>query len=207
MPFQFSTQVDYEKAGVRFKVALNQAPGDSNARLEVTTEALATGQPLAMNHATAPAVHDFARGYARWLGGKGVRAEKTDESVAGVTMRPFSSAGLLQIAHDAVDMIDQRFPNYEASVIGSGTYSDIVCRKSDGVAYLLLNRPETYNAKRGITMDEMAHALLDAAGDNSVRVVVISSAGPNGFCTGNDQSYDPSEAHEGLPYETDERTT
>ena len=55
----------------------------------------------------------------------------------------------------------------------------------------MINRPETYNAKRGITMDEIATALLDAADDNSIRVVVISGAGPNGFCTGNDQSYDP----------------
>ena len=59
------------------------------------------------------------------------------------------------------------------------------------MAWLTINRPETYNAKRGITMNEMADALLDAAGDDSVRVVVISGAGPNGFCTGNDQSYDP----------------
>ncbi|MSP23042.1 MAG: hypothetical protein EXR66_08595 [Dehalococcoidia bacterium] len=192
MVFQFNTQVDYEKAGVRFKIALDQAAGESAATLKVTAEELATRRPLAMNHATAPAVHDFTRGYARWLGSKGIRAEKTDEAVTGVTTRPVTSVDLLQIAHDAVDMIDQRFPNYEASVIGSGAYSDIVYKKSDGVAWLTLNRPETYNAKRGITMDEMAHALLDAAGDSSVRVVVISGAGPNGFCTGNDQSYDPS---------------
>lgn len=192
MEFRFNTQVEYEKAGVRFKIALNQAPGDSAAKLELSAEDLANGRPLAMNHQTAPAVHDFTRGLARWLGTKGVRAEKTDEAVNGSTVRPFTSAGLLQVAHDTVDMIDQRFPNYEASVIGSGTYSDIVYKKSDGVAWLTINRPETFNAKRGITMDEMAHALLDAAGDSSVRVVVISGAGPNGFCTGNDQSYDPS---------------
>ena len=42
----------------------------------------------------------------------------------------------------------------------------------------MLNRPETFNAKRGITMDEMADSLLDAAGDSSIRVVVISGAGP-----------------------------
>jgi dihydroxynaphthoic acid synthetase len=96
------------------------------------------------------------------------------------------------VAHDTVDMIDQRFANYEGSVLGSGAYSDIVYKKADGVARLLINRPETFNAKRGITMDEMAQALLDAANDSSIRVVVISGAGPNGFCTGNDQSYDPS---------------
>jgi 2-ketocyclohexanecarboxyl-CoA hydrolase len=44
-------------------------------------------------------------------------------------------------------------------------------------------------------MDEMATCLLDAAGDSGIRVVVISGAGPNGFCTGNDQSYDPELEH------------
>ena len=39
-------------------------------------------------------------------------------------------------------------------------------------------------------MTEMADALMDAAGDGSIRAVVISGSGPNGFCTGNDQSYD-----------------
>ena len=57
-------------------------------------------------------------------------------------------------------MIEQRFSNYTGPVIGSDGYSDVVYEKRDGVARLLLNRPETFNAKRGITMDEMAHALL-----------------------------------------------
>ncbi len=88
-------------------------------------------------------------------------------------------------------MVDQRFSNYLGPIIGSNDYSDIVFEKRDGVAWLMLNRPETYNAKRGITMNEMADALLDAANTADIRVVVISGAGPNGFCTGNDQSYDP----------------
>ena len=190
--FHFDTQVEYETAGVRFNVGLHQPKGETEATLTVTADDLAAGKQLALNHQTSPAAHDFTRGYARWLGSKGVRAEKTDEAVRGVTVRAMSSADLLGIAQGAVDMIDQRFPNYTASVLGSSGYSDITYRKDDGVAWLMINRPETYNAKRGITMDEMAHALLDAAGDNSVRVVVISGAGPNGFCTGNDQSYDPS---------------
>lgn len=137
-------------------------------------------------------MHDFARGYSRWLATKGIHAEKTDEGVNGQTSRSLSAAQLLEAAYDATDMIDQRFSNYEASVIGRGSPSDIVYKKADGVAWLTINRPETFNAKRGITMDEMATALLDAGADNSVRVVVIAGAGPNGFCTGNDQSYDPS---------------
>ena len=192
MAFHLDTQAEYERAGVRFRLGLHQPLGEAAATLTVTVDDLASGQPLALNHQTAPAVHDFTRGYARWLGTKGVRAEKSDQAVSGVTVRAMSGAELLQVAHDAADMIDQRFPHYTASVVGASGYSDIVYSKDDGVARLMINRPETFNAKRGITMDEMAHALLDAASDNSVRVVVISGAGPNGFCTGNDQSYDPS---------------
>ena len=75
--------------------------------------------------------------------------------------------------------------------MGGNGYSDIIYEKRDSAAWLMINRPETFNAKRGITMTEMADALLDAAGDSSIRAVVLSGAGPNGFCTGNDQSYDP----------------
>ncbi len=151
---------------------------------------------MPFNHQACPAVHDFTRGYARWLGTKGVRSTRGDNEISGAARASFSAAQLLQVAHDAVDMIDQRFPNYKSPIIGSNGYSDVIYEKGDGVAWLMLNRPETYNAKRGITMDEMADALLDAAGDSSIRAVVISGAGPNGFCTGNDQSYDPSLEHE-----------
>ena len=99
------------------------------------------------------------------------------------------------MAHQAIDMIDQKFSGYRENVVDAPRYSDIVFEKRDGVAWLMLNRPETFNAKRGVTMDEMADALLDAAGDNDIRAVVLSGAGPNGFCTGNDQSYDPSEEY------------
>ena len=154
---------------------------------------LATGARLPLKHDVCAAVHDFTRGYARWLGTKGIRAGCGEDAVTGAARDGLSAAELLQLAHDAVDMIDQRFAHYRTNVIGSAGYSDIVFEKRDGVAWLMLNRPETFNAKRGITMDEMSAALLDAAGDNDVRAVVISGAGPNGFCTGNDQSYDPSE--------------
>ena len=190
--FQFEASVDYPDAGVRFNVSLTRAPGSGEPQFKLTVDDMATGRPVAFNHQVSPAVHDFTRGYTRWLATKGIRAARGEADISGPARRDASAAQLIQAVHDAVDMIDQRFSNYRGPVVGSEGYSDIVFEKRDGVAYLLLNRPETYNAKRGITMNEMADALLDAAGDDSIRVAVISGAGPNGFCTGNDQSYDPS---------------
>ncbi len=69
-------------------------------------------------------------------------------------------------------------------------YADILYSKEDGIALVTINRPEVYNAIRGRTSDEMASALEDAAGDESVRVVVIAGSGPNAFCSGRDQGED-----------------
>ena len=191
--FDFQTAVAYETAGVRFNMSLS-APSDTEvAMFTLSVEDLATGGRVPFDHEACPAVHDFTRGYARWLATTGIRASRGEDAITGVARDGLSAAELLQIAHAAVDMIDQRFTHYQTKVIESADYSDIVFAKRDGVAWLMLNRPETFNAKRGITMDEMSTALLDAAGDNDIRAVVISGAGPNGFCTGNDQSYDPSQ--------------
>ncbi len=66
-------------------------------------------------------------------------------------------------------------------------FTDIVYRQEDGVAWLTINRPEVYNAIRGQTSDEMVEVLQDIAADGSIRVAVISGAGPNAFSSGRDQ--------------------
>ena len=189
------TSASYQTAGVRFNLSLTTPPGGDQAQFSITVDDLATGQRLPFSHQACPAVHDFTRGFARWLGTKGFRATRNDDEIVAAARAELTPAQLIQGFRDALDMVDQKFSNYLSPIVGpnmgSDSYSDVVYRKEDGVAWLLLNRPETYNAKRGITMDEMADSLLDAAGDSSIRVVVISGAGPNGFCTGNDQSYDP----------------
>ena len=190
--FEFRTATAYDPAGVRFNVAITAPPDGSEGAFTLTVDDVASGDRVALNHQACPAVHDFTRGFARWIGSRGIRAERGDDAVTGTVTGGLSGPALLQLGHALVGMIEQRFSNYTGPVIGSDGYSDVVYELRDGVARLLLNRPETFNAKRGITMDEMAHALLDASRDNDVRVVVISGAGPNGFCTGNDQSYDPS---------------
>ena len=189
--FQFETRLEYETAGVGFNLSLKVPAGGQEAAFSLGVDNLATGQRVLFNHQACPAVHDFTRGYSRWLGTQGVRATRGEDGISGTARADMSSAQLLQVAHDAVDMIDQKFPNYKGPIIGGNGYSDIIYEKRDSAAWMMINRPETFNAKRGITMTEMADALLDAAGDTSIRAVVISGAGPNGFCTGNDQSYDP----------------
>jgi 2-ketocyclohexanecarboxyl-CoA hydrolase len=185
------TSAIYQPAGVRFNFSLTTPKEGGQAQLNITVDDVTTEHRLAFSHQACPAVHDFTRGFVRWLGTKGFRATRNDDEIIAATNAEFTSTQVIQGFRDAIDMVDQKFSNYLSPIIGSDSYSDLVYMKEDGVAWLLLNRPETFNAKRGITMDEMADSLLDAAGDSSIRVVVISGAGPNGFCTGNDQSYDP----------------
>ena len=188
---QLESQISYEQAGVGFNVSLKTPPGGEQGAFSLTVDNLKTGQRLSFSHEACPAVHDFTRGYTRWLGTKGIRADRGEDEITGTARSGLSASQLLQVLQEAVDMVDQKFSSYKGPIIDSDDYSDVVFEKRDGVAWLTLNRPETFNAKRGITMNEMADALMDAAGDNTIRAVVISGSGPNGFCTGNDQSYDP----------------
>ncbi len=187
----FESSVNYERAGVGFNFSLKTSPGEEQAAFRLTIDDLKTSRRLDFSHKACPAVHDFTRGYSRWLGTKGIRSTLGEDEITGAARQDLSVPELLQVLQEALDMVDQRFSSYLGPIIDSEGYSDVIYEKRDGVAWLMLNRPETYNAKRGITMDEMADALLDAAKTPDIRVVVISGAGPNGFCTGNDQSYDP----------------
>jgi dihydroxynaphthoic acid synthetase len=189
-----NTSAVYNSAGLRFNLGLTSS-GGPDARFTFTVDDLAFGKRLDFSHQACPAVHDFTRGFARWLGTKGFQADRGDDEITATPRADMTETALIRGFQDALDMVDQKFSNYAGPIVGSDGYSDVVYKKEDGVAWLLLNRPETYNAKRGITMDEMASCLLDAAGDSDIRVVVISGAGPNGFCTGNDQSYDPELEH------------
>ena len=71
-------------------------------------------------------------------------------------------------------------------------FTDILYSIRDGVALIVINRPEVYNALRGKTTDELVTAFANASSDENVRVIVVSGAGPNAFCSGRDQSEDRS---------------
>jgi 2-(1,2-epoxy-1,2-dihydrophenyl)acetyl-CoA isomerase len=65
--------------------------------------------------------------------------------------------------------------------------STVLLHKENGVGYITLNRPETYNAfNRDMAMTLQAH-LDDCANDDEVRCIYITGAG-KGFCSGQDLS-------------------
>jgi dihydroxynaphthoic acid synthetase len=65
-------------------------------------------------------------------------------------------------------------------------FKDIIYEKRPGVARVIINRPEAYNAFTTSTQDELIEAFEDAASDGTVGVVVFTGAGDKAFCTGGD---------------------
>ncbi len=70
------------------------------------------------------------------------------------------------------------------------TWETLIVERSDGVATVVLNRPERKNAANGTMLRELQAALDDAAADRGVRCLVLTGAGGS-FCSGADLS-DPS---------------
>lgn len=65
------------------------------------------------------------------------------------------------------------------------TYQRLVLEKSDGVGWLILNRPDAGNAFDSLMLDELERAWADLENDPAVRVIVNAANG-NAFCTGMD---------------------
>lgn len=61
----------------------------------------------------------------------------------------------------------------------------LIEKRSDGVARITLNRPESLNAMGGSLMPMLAQYLSDVSADRSVRCVVLTGAG-RAFCAGGD---------------------
>ncbi len=66
-------------------------------------------------------------------------------------------------------------------------YQRIDYQSADGIATVLLNRPDKRNALDDLTLRELSSALGAAAADDAVRVIVLRGAGPD-FCAGADLS-------------------
>jgi enoyl-CoA hydratase len=64
-------------------------------------------------------------------------------------------------------------------------YENIVYRVEDGIARVILNRPERHNAQSRRLLEEMDDAFSRAGDDPEVRVVVLSGEGPS-FSAGHD---------------------
>ena len=67
-------------------------------------------------------------------------------------------------------------------------YEDLLYNVEDGVATITINRPEVYNAVRGITCEELIDAFNRAGWDRTIGAIVITGVGDKAFCTGGDQS-------------------
>jgi len=61
----------------------------------------------------------------------------------------------------------------------------VICEKKDGVAHLVLNRPQAGNAVNEQLAQDLAEACQQVNRDEQVVVVIISGAGPS-FCVGSD---------------------
>lgn len=66
-------------------------------------------------------------------------------------------------------------------------FEEIIYEKKDGIAKIIINRPERYNAFTSLTLEEMYQALRDVWADKTVGVVVLTGTGDKAFCTGGDQ--------------------
>ena len=56
----------------------------------------------------------------------------------------------------------------------------------NGIRTVTINRPDKLNALNAATLDALDAAFADAAADHSVRVVVLTGAGPKAFVAGAD---------------------
>lgn len=66
-------------------------------------------------------------------------------------------------------------------------YETLLYEVRDGVALITLNRPERMNTLGGSMKDDLRHAFLDQArNDTAVRAVVITGSGERAFCAGAD---------------------
>jgi enoyl-CoA hydratase len=75
--------------------------------------------------------------------------------------------------------------------LSSPQYKNIILEKKDGVARLIINRPQVYNALNPETMNEIADAIVNVGKDASVKVLVITGAGDKAFVAGADISTFP----------------
>jgi len=67
-------------------------------------------------------------------------------------------------------------------------FGDIVYAKADeGIAKIVINRPEVRNAFRPETVREMQDAFADARDDPDIGVVILTGQGKEAFCSGGDQ--------------------
>ncbi len=64
----------------------------------------------------------------------------------------------------------------------------VIVKKADGIASVLLNRPEAFNALNMDMAESLAANAITLAADEGVRGIIISGEG-KAFCAGGDLKY------------------
>ena len=65
-------------------------------------------------------------------------------------------------------------------------FENIIYKKGDGIAHIIVNRPDKRNALNRAARIEMVEALEDAKNDAAVKVLILSGAGGKSFIAGSD---------------------
>ncbi|HYL64834.1 MAG TPA: enoyl-CoA hydratase-related protein [Candidatus Methylomirabilis sp.] len=65
-------------------------------------------------------------------------------------------------------------------------YDNLIYEKREGIAFITFNRPKVLNALNRKTMEELREILLDARGDQAVRVLILTGTGEKSFVAGAD---------------------
>jgi enoyl-CoA hydratase/carnithine racemase len=60
-------------------------------------------------------------------------------------------------------------------------YQDILYETRGSAVWITINRPDKYNAFRGVTCEELIHAITRAGWDKSVAAIVLTGAGEKAF--------------------------
>jgi len=66
-------------------------------------------------------------------------------------------------------------------------FEDILYQVSDGIAKIVINRPEVRNAFRPETIKELITAFTQAHLDPDIGVIILTGSGDQAFCSGGDQ--------------------
>ena len=77
----------------------------------------------------------------------------------------------------------------------------VLCEVSEGVAQVILNRPEVHNAFNEVMQDELRAVWRWMRDDEGVRVIVLTGAGDKAFCTGIDRGDIPDTEYDPFTYE------
>jgi naphthoate synthase len=83
---------------------------------------------------------------------------------------------------------DRRITPADVEWKKAGKLTDVIYKKSEeGIAKITINRPESRNAFRPQTVNELIHCFNDVREDPNIGVIILCGAGPDAFCSGGDQ--------------------